>query len=198
MGLLPEPFPALRTPVRPAVRVDALVLQERRLLLEVLAAGQALEQSQLAAERVLRLFHAVLLLLYHVGQRGRSQVLHVTGVLVQLPVHVRPEGREHHAWLLQVVQGGETPGPDHVGRDGWRCGRRWHSRVLLVRGLLLLLLLLQVGGEALGDGPLFEVHRGPVRLDVVIALLGLGGGVGRRGRRGQALVAGWDRVRLDA
>lgn len=39
MGLLTKPLAAFRTPVRPAVCVDPLVLQQSRLLLKVFAAG---------------------------------------------------------------------------------------------------------------------------------------------------------------
>lgn len=62
--LLPEALPALRTPVRPTVRVDAFVLQQSALLLKVLAAGGTLEQAQvrvlpLAVGRRRRVVHVV-------------------------------------------------------------------------------------------------------------------------------------------
>lgn len=51
VGLLAEPFAALDggTTVRPRVGVNAFVLQQGALLLEVLPAGQTLEQSQVRA-----------------------------------------------------------------------------------------------------------------------------------------------------
>lgn len=45
MRLLPEPLPAFWTPVWPTVRMDPLVLKQRRLLLKIFPARQTLEQT---------------------------------------------------------------------------------------------------------------------------------------------------------
>lgn len=88
--LLSEALAALGTPVRTRVRVDALMLQQRRLLLEVLTANLALEQPQFALGR----FGRLLLLVAH----------------VRLRVVVGAQRPQHTARLLQIVQRAEAAG----------------------------------------------------------------------------------------
>lgn len=102
MRLLPEPLPALWTPVWPTVRMDPLVLQQRRLLFEIFAARQTLEQTQIAV----RPFRGLAALLDDVWQAGGHVRCPWTGVLMRVQAGstvALAEGCEHHTWLLEIV-----------------------------------------------------------------------------------------------
>lgn len=102
MRLLPEPLPALWTPVWPTVRMDPLVLKQRRLLLKIFPARQTLEQTQIAVgplAGLAALLHDVRQPSRHVRCPGTCVLVGVqTGSAVTLT-----EGRQHHARLLEIV-----------------------------------------------------------------------------------------------
>lgn len=155
MRLLAESLAALGAAVRAAVCVDALVLQQRRLLLEILATRQALEEPQLAVG-VLALLALVLLLLLLLQDVWHAA--HVLHVAVEVFSHdgLRAHGserRQQHARLLEVVH--EAGGAHHVR---WVPDRVPALRVVVAQVLVMLLLLL-----------LLQIHAGRGRR-VVAAL----------------------------
>lgn len=102
MRLLPEPLPAFWTPVWPTVRMDPLVLKQRRLLLKIFPARQTLEQTQIAV----RPFPGLAALLHDIRQPSRHVRRPGTCVLVSIQTGsavTLAEGRQHDAWLLEIV-----------------------------------------------------------------------------------------------
>lgn len=147
MGLLTEPFAALRAPVRPRVGVYPFVLQQRALLLEIFAARETLEQSQIAA-------------LLHAAGRRRRLVHVVAGQQVGYRVLLeRGRGRLVHREagqrLVEIVQ----------RREAGRCQHRALSRVTVVVQLGLRRF------EAAGRARPLRRRRLLVRLLLVVLLL---------------------------
>lgn len=99
--LLAEALAALGASVGARVRVNAFVLQQGALLLEILAAGQALEQTEVRVFGLFRTWGGGLVHLVARQQVGHCIRLKAGSTLIQSTAATHSG---QNSWLIQVVK----------------------------------------------------------------------------------------------